>query len=75
MSTRTTGQPLRSVSEIRRFFRTARTPVYFVSATEFNLLGIDRWVPTFRYLNYWEHSLDDFREGSRTIRLLESSAA
>jgi biotin carboxylase len=28
--------------------------VYFVSATAFNLLGIDRWVPTFRYLNYYD---------------------
>ena len=46
--------PLRGVSEIRRFFRTANTPVYFVSATAFNLLGIDRWVPTFRYLNYYD---------------------
>jgi biotin carboxylase len=54
VTARATGQPLRSVSEIRRFFRTARTPVYFVSATAFNLLGIDRWVPTFRYLNYYD---------------------
>ena len=45
---------LRGVSELRRFFRTARTPVYFVSATAFNLLGIDRWIPTFRYVNYYD---------------------
>ena len=45
---------LQSVSEIRRFFRTAVTPVYFVSATAFNLLGIDRWIPTFRYVNYYD---------------------
>jgi len=45
---------LRSVSEIRRFFRTARTSVYFVSATAFNLLGIDRWIPTFRYVNFYD---------------------
>ena len=49
-----TAAPLQSVSEIRRFFRTARTPVYFVSATAFNLLGIDRWIPTFRYVNYYD---------------------
>jgi biotin carboxylase len=54
MSEPATAQPLQSVSEIRRFFRTAKTPVYFVSATAFNLLGIDRWVPTFRYLNYYD---------------------
>jgi biotin carboxylase len=52
--TERTAQPLQTVSEIRRFFRTARTPVYFVSATAFNLLGIDRWIPTFRYLNYYD---------------------
>jgi len=49
-----TRRPLQSVSEIRRFFRTATTPVYFVSATAFNLLGIDRWIPTFRYVNYYD---------------------
>ena len=49
-----TARPLQSVSEIRRFFRTATTPVYFVSATAFNLLGIDRWIPTFRYVNYYD---------------------
>jgi biotin carboxylase len=46
--------PLRGVSEIRRFFRTNETPVYFVSATAFNLLGIDRWVRTFRFINYYD---------------------
>jgi hypothetical protein len=45
---------LTGVSELRRFFRTAETPVYFVSATPFNLLGMDRWVPTFRYVNYYD---------------------
>lgn len=49
-----TRRPLQTVSEIRRFFRTATTPVYFVSATAFNLLGIDRWIPTFRYVNYYD---------------------
>jgi hypothetical protein len=40
------GQPttLHGISEIRGFFRNNRTPVYFVSPTAFNLLGIDRWV-------------------------------
>lgn len=54
MSGQRTAAPLRGVSEIRRFFRTARTPVYYVSATAFNLLGIDRWIPTFRYVNYYD---------------------
>ena len=54
MSDSAAARPLQSVSEIRRFFRTATTPVYFVSATAFNLLGIDRWIPTFRYVNYYD---------------------
>jgi biotin carboxylase len=45
---------LRGVSEIRSFFRRNETPVYFVSATAFNLLGIDRWVRGFRYVNLYD---------------------
>jgi biotin carboxylase len=48
------NEPLRGVPEIRRFFRTSETPVYFVSATAFNLLGIDRWVRSFRFVNYFD---------------------
>jgi hypothetical protein len=50
----TTSAPLRGVPEIRRFFRTNEIPVYFVSATAFNLLGIDRWVRNFRFVNYYD---------------------
>jgi hypothetical protein len=46
--------PLRGVSEIPPLLPYGATPVFFVSATAFNLLGIDRWVPTFRYLNYYD---------------------
>ena len=46
--------PLRGISEIRRFFRTNETPIWFVSATSFNLLGIDRWVRSFSFLNYYD---------------------
>ncbi len=45
---------LRGISEIRAFFRTNQTPVYFVSPTAFNLLGIDRWVRNFFYVNYFD---------------------
>jgi biotin carboxylase len=45
---------LRGVSEIRAFFRTNQTPVYFVSPTAFNLLGIDRWLRNFFYVNYYD---------------------
>src|SRR4051795_5787434 len=45
---------LHGISEIRAFFRTNRTPVYFVSPTAFNLLGIDRWLRNFFYVNYFD---------------------
>ena len=45
---------LRGISEIRGFFRTNETPIYFVSPTAFNLLGIDRWVRNFFYVNYFD---------------------
>jgi biotin carboxylase len=48
------GPVLRGVPAIRRFFRTTETPIYFVSATAFNLLGIDRWVRDLRYINYFD---------------------
>jgi hypothetical protein len=49
-----TTRPLVGIPAIRNFFRTSQTPVYFVSATAFNLLGIDRWVRTFRFINYYD---------------------
>jgi hypothetical protein len=36
-------KPLRGVSDIRRFFYRNETPIYFVSATNFNLLGAGEW--------------------------------
>src|SRR3712207_2783305 len=49
-----TGTTLRGISEIRAFFRTNQTPIYFISPTAFNLLGIDRWVRSFYYVNYFD---------------------
>ncbi len=43
---------LRNISEIRRFFHRNETPIYFVSATNFNLLGLDEWVKNLKYINY-----------------------
>ena len=48
------SQTLRGIAQIRHFFRTNETPVYFVSATAFNLLGIDRWVRNFKFVNYYD---------------------
>lgn len=45
---------LRNMSEIRHFLRTDDTPVFFVGATAFNLLGLDRWVRGFSYISYYD---------------------
>ncbi|WNG85330.1 biotin carboxylase [Mycobacterium sp. ITM-2016-00317] len=45
---------LHGLSDIRAFFHTNTTPLYFISPTPFNLLGIDRWVRNFFYLNYFD---------------------
>ncbi|MGI9315939.1 MAG: biotin carboxylase [bacterium] len=43
---------LSGISDIRRYFHRNETPIYFISATNFNLLGISEWVRNFRYINY-----------------------
>jgi len=43
---------LHGVSDIRRWFHRNETPVYFISATNFNLLGMDEWVRNFHFINY-----------------------
>ncbi|MGB5951549.1 MAG: hypothetical protein WBG57_03425 [Ornithinimicrobium sp.] len=45
---------LKNMSEIRTFFRTNETPVFFLGATAFNLLGMDRWVRNFSMISYFD---------------------
>ena len=45
---------LKNISEIRHYFRTSEAPVFFVGATAFNLLGLDRWVRGFSYVAYYD---------------------
>jgi biotin carboxylase len=45
---------LQGLSHLREFFRTNQTPIYFISPTAFNLLGIDRWVRNFHYITYFD---------------------
>lgn len=47
-------RPLRNISEVRHYFRTNEVPIYFVGATPFNLLGLDRWVRNFTYIAYYD---------------------
>lgn len=42
---------LRGVSDVRRYFYRNTEPVYFVSATPFNLLGMDEWVRGFTFIS------------------------
>ena len=48
------GHALRNMSEIRHYFRTNTTPIFFVGASAFNLLGLDRWVRGFSYITYYD---------------------
>ncbi|MHA6323620.1 biotin carboxylase [Roseivivax sp. CAU 1753] len=45
---------LKNISEIRRYFHTNQDPIYFVSATNFNLLGLDEWSKNFKYICYMD---------------------
>jgi D-alanine-D-alanine ligase-like ATP-grasp enzyme len=45
---------MRNMSEVRHFFRTNDVPIYFVGATPFNLLGLDRWVRRFSFVTYYD---------------------
>ena len=45
---------VRNISEVRHFFRTNDVPIFFIGATPFNLLGLDRWVRNFTYISYYD---------------------
>lgn len=47
-------KPLRGLSDIRRFFHRNEVPIYFISATNFNLLGADEWIKSFKFICYIE---------------------
>ncbi len=47
------NQPvLKGIKEIKTFFKENKTPIYFISATNFNLLGMDEWVSNFKYISH-----------------------
>lgn len=41
---------LTNISEIRRYFHCNERPIYFVSATDFNLHGVDEWVRGLKFI-------------------------
>jgi biotin carboxylase len=47
----TTGNSiLNGISDIRRFFYKNEIPLYFISATNFNMLGADEWIKGFKFI-------------------------
>ena len=47
MARRVRRQKLTSLSDIYKFFRHNQTPIYFLSPTPYNLLGLGRWINKF----------------------------
>jgi biotin carboxylase len=47
-----TSKTLKGIAEIKQFFKENKTPIYFISATNFNLLGIDEWIGNFKYISH-----------------------
>lgn len=45
-------QTLLGIEDIKKFFQLNETPIYFISATNFNLLGMDEWVNNFTYISH-----------------------
>jgi len=45
---------LKGVSDIRRYFYKNEEPIYFLSATNFNLLGADEWIKGFKFISHIE---------------------
>lgn len=41
-----------NVADLRVLMHRNERPLYFISATNFNLLGLDQWVRNFRFINY-----------------------
>jgi biotin carboxylase len=70
---------LRSLSEIYQYFRKNTTPIYFVSPTPYNLLGLEQWVGAFHYVTYFDsfdgsllHSFSPMAQGPRDFESFES---
>lgn len=45
---------LNGVADIRRFFYKNEVPLYFISATNFNMLGADEWIKGFKFICHIE---------------------
>jgi len=70
---------LNGLSEIYQYFRDRQTPVYFVSPTAYNVLGIEQWISAFRYVTYFDsfdgqhpRSFTPTHQGPRDFESFES---
>lgn len=45
-------QTVRNVSDLRNVMHRNEQPIYFISATNFNLIGIDQWVRNLKFISY-----------------------
>ena len=45
-------EKVNSIADLKVMFHRNERPIYFIGATNFNLLGMDRWINRFRYINY-----------------------
>jgi hypothetical protein len=52
----TKKSPLKGIPDVRRYFYKNEVPIYFISATNFNLLGADEWIKSFKFITYIECS-------------------
>ncbi|WP_297696296.1 biotin carboxylase [uncultured Eudoraea sp.] len=51
---KTSAEILNGVPDIRRFFYKNEVPIYFISATNFNMLGADEWIKGFKFICHIE---------------------
>ncbi len=49
-----TPEKLHGLSDIYRFFRKNTTPIYFVSPTAYNILGLGQWIQGFKYITHFD---------------------
>ena len=47
-------EALNGVPDIRRYFYKNEVPLYFISATNFNMLGADEWIKGFKFICHIE---------------------
>lgn len=51
-TTHSNQRVLKSLADIKAYFKSNETPIYFISATNFNLLGMDEWVNNFKFISH-----------------------